>query len=211
MVKCGNCKQHHEAAADVRACFEHANDKFIDDGGMTKVSDGPMWPPSEAQIGYVAVLQGERNLPDDYKVKEPYELMGMERDAVSGLIQLLKSFSRKEGSTGKAYTMPEGRYALQDNDGVWSFFQVDKPTTGRWAGYTFIKRLIGAPGQYRKEPLQATVRYTILDRIEADPKQAMTDYGLHSGVCGMCSSPLSDPDSLARGLGPICAGKSGWF
>lgn len=29
----------------------------------------------------------------------------------------------------------------------------------------------------------------------------------HSGRCGCCGRPLTTPESLARGLGPICAGK----
>lgn len=29
----------------------------------------------------------------------------------------------------------------------------------------------------------------------------------HEGTCGRCSRPLTDPDSIARGLGPECAGK----
>lgn len=213
MPRCGNCKQSHDTVADVRACYEHAGRPTVTTATATvSKADGPMWPPSDGQIRYVLGLQEERNLPDDYKVKDRPMLEAMEKDEVSGVINLLKTFSLKPGASSgrKQYTMPEGRYALQDNDAKWSFFQVDKPDKGRWAGYTFIKRLIGAPGQYRKETVQATVRYSILDRIERDPKKAMVDYGLQSGVCGRCASPLTDPDSLTRGLGPVCRNKLGW-
>lgn len=29
----------------------------------------------------------------------------------------------------------------------------------------------------------------------------------HEGKCGRCSRPLTDPESILRGLGPTCAGK----
>jgi hypothetical protein len=30
----------------------------------------------------------------------------------------------------------------------------------------------------------------------------------HMGACGRCGRPLTDPESIQRGLGPICASKS---
>jgi hypothetical protein len=174
----------------------------------------PMWPPSEKQVNYVLLLQTERELPSEYVPKYEDEIRAMEKDEVSRLIGELKVLAyvspKGRGQSSTPPDMPAGRYALQDNEGKWSFFQIDKPTEGRWAGYTFIKRLIGAPGQYRKEQVSATVRYAIMDRIAKDPQKAMTDYGLQSGVCGRCSSPLTDPESLARGIGPICIQKLGW-
>jgi hypothetical protein len=32
----------------------------------------------------------------------------------------------------------------------------------------------------------------------------------HQGTCGRCLRPLTDPASIARGLGPICAEKVDW-
>jgi hypothetical protein len=175
----------------------------------------PMWPASQKQIEYVLNLQADRMLPDDYKVKDVIDLERMERDEVSSLINLLKTFTRRDsGSHIKPFKMPAGRYALQgssaESASEWRFYEVTKPTEGRWSGYTFIKRLIGAPGAYRKIDIAMHERMKLLDRIEADPKQAMVDYGLQSGVCGKCHSPLSDPVSLERGIGPICFGKLGW-
>lgn len=196
-MRCGKCKGDHPAVEDVRTCY-----------GMDDPT--PVWPASEAQINYVLGLQDERLLPEDYKVKTTYDLQVMERDEVSGIINLLKTFRRKESGTArKQWTMPAGRYALRDDDGEWWFFEVTKGKE-RWKGYTFIKRLVGAPGDYRKVEVPRILRDSMLRRIEADPEQAMTDYGLRSGVCGKCHSPLTNPESLARGIGPICLGKLGW-
>ena len=128
-------------------------------------------------------------------------------------INMLKTFQRKDaGKRQPQWTMPAGRYALVDAKGVWRFYSIDKPEQGRWAGYTFIKRLIArGGGDYEKLPIaEADLRNTLLQRIENDPKQAMTDYGHQSGNCGSCGRALSNEESLALGIGPICAGKMEW-
>lgn len=188
--------------------------------------DGPQWPPSEPQVAYVIGLQQERALPDEYWIKSDDDIRAMEKDEVSRLIGELKALPYKNpkgrGQAKNGYTMPAGRYAVEDAIGSVTLFQVDKPKEGRWAGYTFIKRLIGAPGSYRKQEVQDTVRYSILDRIQADPKAAMIAYGKHETVCGRCSSPLTNglkpddpkgPDGLTsveRGIGPVCMFKKEW-
>ena len=49
-----------------------------------------------------------------------------------------------------------------------------------------------------------------LDRIEADPEAAIKAHGLASGQCGCCGRELTDPESIAAGIGPICARKAGF-
>lgn len=228
-MRCAHCKESGPTitVAQIKACS--AGVKGAHDEAPPNVNDlaaeraqeradderEPMWPASDAQIGYVLALQDERQLPDGYAPREEADLRLMEKDAVSADISFLKTLPRKVGRKGSVtigqWTMPEGRYALQDNEGEWSFFQVDKPTEGRWAGYTFIKQLIGAPGKYRKEPVAISVRSAIMNRIERDHKQAMLDYGKQSRVCGRCASPLTDTTSRALGMGPICRSKTGWF
>lgn len=43
--------------------------------------------------------------------------------------------------------------------------------------------------------------------IEADPEAAAVLHGKASGRCAVCSRDLTDPESIARGIGPICAEK----
>lgn len=213
-MRCGVCKRSGDdiTVDHVRNCDGLSSGAVAT---MTRDVDGgvPRWPASDKQIAYVIGLQEERILPDEYNVLSEQQLKRRERDAVSSIINLLKTFPKKEkGSTRKQWSLPAGRYAIKHSDtGEWWFFEVGKPTEGRWAGYTFIKRLVGAPGQYRKVDMTASERVGWLSAIEDDPKQAMVDYGMESGVCGRCSSPLTDPESLARGIGPVCAGKMGWF
>ena len=234
MAKCGKCGQvgPEVTVANIRECY---NGMVKAHGEPTpKVIDNP-WPPSDAQVGYVLGLQAERVMPDDWKVKydghQPdatgdVDLRDMDKSEVSALIGMMKLFKRKDkAATQPSWTMPAGRYALhlsepqanirkvgQGGDTAWYFFQVDKPTEGKWAGYTFVKRLIGGgdDGGYRKVETSRTMRDRVLPLIERDPQKAMLDYGLHTGSCGHCGRALSNPESLARGIGPICAGKMGW-
>jgi hypothetical protein len=43
--------------------------------------------------------------------------------------------------------------------------------------------------------------------IEADPEAAAVLHGKASGRCAVCSRDLTDPESIERGIGPICIGK----
>lgn len=47
-----------------------------------------------------------------------------------------------------------------------------------------------------------------LIEIAANPSQAARDYGKRTGVCCCCGRELTDPVSVAAGIGPICA--SNW-
>jgi hypothetical protein len=43
----------------------------------------------------------------------------------------------------------------------------------------------------------------------ADPLAAAVAYGRATGTCSCCGRALSDPISVARGIGPVCAGNFG--
>lgn len=47
----------------------------------------------------------------------------------------------------------------------------------------------------------------MLAEIEADPKAAAIAYGKATGNCCICSKTLTNPESIAAGIGPVCAGK----
>jgi hypothetical protein len=44
----------------------------------------------------------------------------------------------------------------------------------------------------------------------SDPLNAAIRYGKVSGECSCCGRELTDPRSIERGIGPICADKFGW-
>ncbi len=99
-----------------------------------------------------------------------------------------------------------GRYAIYDTTSTLMFYEVDRPTEGRWAGFTFVSRLSGdnhIPIRDRDE------RHTILTAIAADPVGALVRYGRHSEVCGACGRGLTVELSRLAGIGPSCAAARG--
>ena len=48
-----------------------------------------------------------------------------------------------------------------------------------------------------------------LMELASDPLKALTAYGKRTGQCSCCGRELTNPASVAAGIGPICAGKWG--
>ena len=57
--------------------------------------------------------------------------------------------------------------------------------------------------------LSDTVKEIIMGAAN-DPLTAAIRYGKVSGECSCCGRELTDPRSIERGIGPICATKFGW-
>jgi len=65
-------------------------------------------------------------------------------------------------------------------------------------------------GKIAKAGLDRAAIEAALDEIERDPKLALAAHGHATGSCGCCGRELTDPESIERGIGPICAGKIGF-
>lgn len=97
--------------------------------------------------------------------------------------------------------IPAGRYAVRGTDGVVKFYKIDKPTEGKWAGWTFVKIIAGS----EEHPVRnRSARIGILAAILVDVRGASALYGREIGACGVCGRQLTDEESRARGIGPIC-------
>lgn len=101
-------------------------------------------------------------------------------------------------------TVPDGRYAITGEDGTTDFYRV-KNGKGKWAGRIFVTLLLGSPGDLREQNVSRVVTGTVLHKIIEDgPEAACKRFGSELGVCGICGSPLTDPESIALGIGPVC-------
>lgn len=49
-----------------------------------------------------------------------------------------------------------------------------------------------------------------LTEIARDPLAHAVAHGHATGHCAICSRKLSDPESVTRGIGPVCAKRFGW-
>lgn len=64
-------------------------------------------------------------------------------------------------------------------------------------------------GIFRKAPKCTEQQKQGILAACADPLKAVLAFGKKFGRCSLCNRPLSDPISLERGVGPICAVKFG--
>lgn len=86
----------------------------------------------------------------------------------------------------------------------------------RNAGGIYVKRLSDGTylGKVIGQAFQAVRDATEADKaalltLARDPATAATRYGRQTGTCSCCGRELSDPVSVARGIGPICADRWG--
>jgi hypothetical protein len=92
------------------------------------------------------------------------------------------------------------------------------PATGRNAGCIYVVRASDDTylGKITAEDKFITSRdCTAADsetvaRVAADPAAAATAHGHEFGQCSCCGRELTNAESVARGIGPICAERWGW-
>jgi hypothetical protein len=178
------------------------------------------FPATRRQRDYILFLLDEREIQlrqmdslGDIKSIAKGPSLGIYQ--ASRWIERLKSLPKKHEAHRPApgavltvdSTVPAGRYAITGQDGTTDFYRVDRPTEGRWAGYTFVKLQIS--DEYQRVPMRNC--QGILDRIAAaGPEQASKRYGKELGHCGVCGRTLTNNESIDRGIGPVCAAKHSW-
>jgi hypothetical protein len=115
-------------------------------------------------------------------------------------VQVLKAAARWSSIQSGYYAVP----SLTGNNDL-DFFAVIKPDSGKWAGYVFVKRVIGGRAD---SPVRGSTRVNALNAIlEAGPDKAQALFGQTLGRCGVCNRHLTDEISRAAGIGPVCRGK----
>ena len=162
-----------------------------------------------AQLKYLLALRTEKGLEDKFTEEQAAALT---KAAASRWIERAKELptvGRKThfGIVPHEDDVPEGRYAIVDEDGVLKFFVVDRPSEGKWAGWVFLKIQASDDLYPIKDPARKEFIYKA---IAHSPREASMRYGRELGHCGVCGRTLTDPNSIALGIGPVCAGRMGW-
>ena len=140
------------------------------------------------------------------------ELWMLTADQASALIDCLLALPVRERAPQSAaqimtITVGAGRYAVDNEQGSTSFYRVDVPTEGKWAGCTFVKLMVG-DDEIRMGRNQAAA---IIKKIEsAGVRESAIRYGHEIGDCAICGRTLTNESSRRAGIGPVCAGKNGW-
>ncbi len=95
------------------------------------------------------------------------------------------------------------------------FWKVEKPETGKWDGYVFVKRVIGGHddaniprGSKKKVKSQRIERVTQMAALQAifdyGPDKAHELFGTELKYCRVCGIHLTDELSRELGIGPVC-------
>lgn len=191
---------HHASVAAVRLCHQKnsATPSTVMDGNV--INDA--WATAKTTS---AAREAEQE-------RAAYEAK-MRRDEELSLGQTLNALDEYIVQQRQANPWPSttelikpGFYAIEV-DGTVKFYKVDKPTQGRWAGRTFVSVQASDELYPVRNP---TARQEILVQIARDPKAAMLLYGQKIERCGHCGRTLTNEESRAVGIGPICRGKMGW-
>jgi hypothetical protein len=227
-IACGNCKGTHGSVNEVKACclgMDTTEVAAIEQAvaKQTTVPTGPVEfgyaasHPQYATAKQVAFLTSLCDERPTWAAKVGYNattIKGLSKRGASGAIKDALN-QPKETKTSHAPStqapapkVPAGYYAVDSATGNndTDFYKVDTPTEGRWAGRTFVKRVIGGKGD---TPVRGAEGLAALARIEAaGVKAAAERYGREIGRCGKCNRTLTDEESRAAGFGPVC--REGW-
>lgn len=151
----------------------------------------------EGDFAYLVDLKGRRLPLTDRQVKGV--LNCLRADALRRLNADKPESKQQRTSTVE---VAAGHYALPSHTGNndADFFTVQRPTGGKWAGYTFVKRVIGG---HDDTPVRGAEAKRVLAAIAADP-EAGARYGQLIGRCARCNRHLTDEVSREQGYGPEC-------
>jgi len=89
------------------------------------------------------------------------------------------------------------------------------PATGRNAGAIYatehgqyLGKVLG--GKFLRVRECTDGQEARITQVVNDPQGTAEAHGLQTGHCCICNRELTDPVSVERGIGPICAGRFGW-
>jgi hypothetical protein len=138
-----------------------------------------------------------------------HEVEKLTREKASNLITYLFGLPVTSGTTHEPdafKAVPAGHYAIE-RDGAVSFYRVDRPMEGKWAGKVFVALQHG--DDYTNMGREAG--FTVLGYIvDQGIMECSTRYGKEIGKCGVCHRTLTNAESREAGIGPICRDKFSW-
>lgn len=108
--------------------------------------------------------------------------------------------------------IPAGRYAVPNGDTRLKVL-IQKPVApSKWVGWVFASDAAeyGQRQKYGSQKPGANYQGKIIEELKiiaADPKAAAIAYGQLTGTCCICGAKLENAESIAAGIGPVCAGK----
>ena len=94
----------------------------------------------------------------------------------------------------------------RDNTALW----VTSQTETEMGDYGLKPKYLGKVTRQGLDSRLSDDVKAVLNEAAKDPLSVAIRYGKESGECSCCGRELTDPQSIERGIGPICATKYGW-
>jgi Family of unknown function (DUF6011) len=214
---CGKCKAEGVSVAHVKACYAGTVQVAIPVAEqVAQVLSQPLSTPvptvqgdgpTEKQAAFIANLREQRVLTQVLKLAQP----GTRKDASKWIELALacpkvsKPAKVQDTTEGTTFSVPEGYYAVQaPSDTELRFYRVKAGKAGgKWAGFTFVD-MQASDDWY---PQKGARRTEILTAIAQDIAGAAKQYAAEIGSCYVCNKTLTDDESRALGIGPVCRKK----
>lgn len=117
-----------------------------------------------------------------------------------------RTVTKGQHSKSRRVNAPAGRYGVRLPGSGPQLVELTKPTSGEWAGHTFLKTVPYFLGG-EAEQILGEEAGQIARAIEADPRGCSSLYGTITGRCGMCNRRLKDAGSISLGIGPECVAR----
>lgn len=198
--------------------------EFTDHGGAT-----------DPQLAYITSLLDQKEMSPkrrqafDERVAELMDRGEFTIPKASEVIDFLKTLPRKAGGNGSTAERPVVEYEEQETDkgkkrtGVLLLpdgrkvyagsYGVETPGDDFTNDTTFFQLWIGDRGGWNirmyvsddKYKIGFPLQLKVLALIAEDPAGAASLFGHEYGRCGICGRGLTNDDSRARGIGPVCA------
>ena len=148
-------------------------------------------PATERQLSYISALQSRAGVP----AVVPSPLSSRE---ASALIEQLKSLAAVTPAAAptSGQLVTEGIYR-RGSDGAMFRVQTSMESSRRYA------RLLLPEGGWGYE---RGAIYTLKQEERLTLAQ-LEEWGISTGVCAICGRLLSTTESVARGIGPVCASR----
>lgn len=217
-IRCAHCKEVHGSVAEVKACAGVIQPR---ENRPANPND-PLWSQYESYIAenfpHVEVDRSKIERQEDFNCWKDRHGPRQGPRADKALPAGHRAYRYRDRGWNEVKRLrrlvPAGHFAVKMDD-RWRFYRIDKPTEGRWAGYTFVK--VQASDDYWPVKGQQKL-LDVLGKIAEDPRAAAIRYGKEIGRCAICNRTLTNDDtpgpdgltSIERGIGPICASKMGW-
>lgn len=201
---CGNCNQPHPTVDDVRRCYGYKDE-----------------PATVNQVNFGQTLYRQR-VPDFTVVSElekldaELKINAMTKSEISRFIDQMKTNPYRTHELQVKAELTDGIYVFPKEKGIGVDIKVMKFYVGQngillakelevyseaiWDGTRLVQ-----PADKRWTYRGAAAKFA--GGAQKLDKELAAKYGKIYGFCMICGRTLTDEESIAAGIGPVCAGK----